>query len=155
MTSTQPMQNCTRSQKSMRNCIGWPPRSSVRWSLNEKKSSTKFDKANQTIEALKFKNNFLDERTKNNFQHLCYHCGATGHIQSNCYKWLVTQQSNSMISLGNHNQFLSSFAPFGDLLKAFMFLSNLNGFNSSPSPLDQGFAKRKGSSKVWKEKCFK
>ena len=38
-----------------------------------------------------------------------------------------------------------------------MFLSNLNSFNSSPSPPDQGFAKRKGSSKVWKEKgskCF-
>ena len=36
-----------------------------------------------------------------------------------------------------------------------MFLSNLNGFNSSPSPLDQGFAKWKGSSKVWKEKWLK
>ena len=32
-----------------------------------------------------------------------------------------------------------------------MFLSNLNGINSSPSPSDQGFAKQKGSSKVWKE----
>ena len=139
----------------MRNCIGWPPRSSVRWSLNEKKSSTKFDKANQTIKALKFKNNFLAERTKNNFQHLCYHCGATGYIQPNCYKWLVTQQSNNMISFGNHNQFPSSFAPLGDLLKALMFLSNLNGFNSSLSLSDQGFARRKGSSKAWKEKCFK
>ena len=116
----------------MRNCIGWPPRSSVRWSLNEKKSSTKFDKANQTIEALKFKNNFLAERTKNNFQHLCHHYGATGHTQPNCYKWLATQQSNNMISFGNHNQFPSSFAHLGDLLKALMFLSNLNGFNSSP-----------------------
>ena len=36
-----------------------------------------------------------------------------------------------------------------------MFLSNLNGFNSSPSPPDQGFAKLKGSSKVWKEKGSK
>ena len=36
-----------------------------------------------------------------------------------------------------------------------MFLLNLNGFNSFPSPLDQGFAKRKGSSKVWKEKSSK
>ena len=40
-------------------------------------------------------------------------------------------------------------------LKALMFFSNLNGFNSSPSPLDQGFAKRKGSSNVWKEKDSK
>ena len=36
-----------------------------------------------------------------------------------------------------------------------MFLSNLNGFNSSPSPLDQRFSKWKGSSKVWKEKGSK
>ena len=60
-----------------------------------------------------------------------------------------------MISPGNQNQFLSSFTPLGDLLKALMFFSNLNGFNSSPSPLDQRFTKRQGSSKVWKEKCSK
>ena len=30
-------------------------------------------------------------------------------------------------------------------------VSNLNGFNSSPSPPNQGFARWKGSSKVWKE----
>ena len=36
-----------------------------------------------------------------------------------------------------------------------MFLSNLNGFNSSPSLPVQGFARRKGSSKVWKEKSSK
>ena len=60
-----------------------------------------------------------------------------------------------MITLGDHNQFPSSFAPLGDLLKAFMFLSNLNGFNSSPSSPDQGFAKRKDSSKAWKERGSK
>ena len=59
-----------------------------------------------------------------------------------------------MIALGNQNQLPSSFTPLGDLFKALMFLSNLNGFNSFPSPLDQGFAKRKGSSKVWKEKAL-
>ena len=57
-----------------------------------------------------------------------------------------------MISSGNQNQFPSSFTHLGDLLKTFMFLSNLNSFNSSPSPPDQRFTKRKGSSKVWKEK---
>ena len=90
-------------------------------------------------------------------KHFCHHCETTGHTWPNCYKWLATQQSNSMIALGNQNQFPSSFAPIGDLLKAFMFLSNLNGFNSSPSPTDQGFTRWKGSSKVWKEKgskCF-
>ena len=59
-----------------------------------------------------------------------------------------------MIALGNQNQFPSSFAPLGDFLKALMFLSNLNGFNSSPSPPNQGFARRKDSS-VWKEKGSK
>ena len=51
-----------------------------------------------------------------------------------------------MILSGNHNQFPSSFATPIDILKAFMFLSNLNDFNSSPLPSDQGFAKSKGSS---------
>ena len=60
-----------------------------------------------------------------------------------------------MILSGNKNQFPSSLTPLGDLPKAFMFLSNLNSFNSSPSLPDQGFIKRKGSSKVWKEKCSK
>ena len=57
-----------------------------------------------------------------------------------------------MIASGDQNQLPSSFAPLGDLLKAFMFLSNLNDFNSSPLLPDQGFTKWKGSSKVWKEK---
>ena len=36
-----------------------------------------------------------------------------------------------------------------------MFLSNLNGFKSSPSPSVQGFNQMKGSSKVWKKKDSK
>ena len=60
-----------------------------------------------------------------------------------------------MIASGSQNQLQSSFAPLSDLLKALMFLSNLNGFNSSPSPTVQGFNQRKGSSKVWKEKDYK
>ena len=60
-----------------------------------------------------------------------------------------------MISSRNENQFPSSFASLGNLLKALMFLSNLNNFNSYPSSPDQRFAQRKGSSKVRKEKCSK
>ena len=62
-----------------------------------------------------------------------------------------------MIASGSQNQLQLSLAPLGDLLKALMFLSNLNGFNSSPPPPIQGFNQRKGSSKVWKKKdskCF-
>ena len=33
MTSTQLMRNCTSFLRSMRNCIGRPPRSSVMWNL--------------------------------------------------------------------------------------------------------------------------
>ena len=56
-----------------------------------------------------------------------------------------------MIASGSQNQLQSSLAPIGDLLKALMFLSNLNGFNSSTSPPVQEFNQRKGSSRVWKE----
>ena len=96
-----------------------------------------------------------NQKPKLKKQHLCHHCGAIGHIRPNCYKWLATQQSNTMISSGNLNQFPSSCASLGDLLKALMFLSNLNGFNPSPLPPDQRFAQRKGYCKVWKEKGSK
>ena len=68
-----------------------------------------------------------------------------------CYKWLATQQSNGVIASRNQNQLQSSLASLGDLLKTLMFLSNLNGFNSSPSLPVQGFNQRKGSSRMWKE----
>ena len=87
--------------------------------------------------------------------HLCHHYGASRHTHRICYKWLATQQSSSRLSSENQNQFPSSFTPLGDLLKALMSLSNLNGFNSSPLPPDQRFAQRKCSSKVWKEKSSK
>ena len=74
------------------------------------------------------------QKPKQKKQHLCYHCRATGHTRPNCYKWLATQQSNGMIASGSQNQLQSSLTPLGDLLKILMFLSNLNDFNSSPSP---------------------
>ena len=97
--------------------------------LDREELSTKFDEANQTIGALRFENNFLAEKTKKleaelsqvraqlektssanpqkpnqKKQHLCHHCGAAGHTQPNCYKWLATQQSNDMIASGSQNQ---------------------------------------------------
>ena len=95
------------------------------------------------------------QKPKQKKQHPCHHCRAIGHTRPNCYKWLATQQSNGMIASGSQNQLQSSLAPLSDLLNALMFLSNLNGFNSSPSPPVQGFNQRKGSSKVWKKKDSK
>ena len=31
------------------------------------------------------------QKSKQNKQHLCHHCGATRHTRPNCYKWLATQ----------------------------------------------------------------
>ena len=78
------------------------------------------------------------QKSKQKKQHLCHHCGIADHTRPNCYKWLATQQSNGMIA--SQNQLQSSLTPLGDLIKALMFLSNLNGFNSFPSPQVQGFA---------------
>ena len=43
------------------------------------------------------------QKPKQKKQHLCLHCGATGHTRPNCYKWLATQQSNGMIASGSQN----------------------------------------------------
>ena len=99
-------------------------------------------------------NNKKSQTKKPNF---CHHCGALGHTRPNCNKWLATQESNSVSSSGGQGQIPPSLGPLGDLLKALMFLSNLNSFNSSPSPPEQRFNSRKGSSsnsKVWKEKAL-
>ena len=96
--------------------------------------------------------NANSQKPKQKKQHLYHHCGAADHTRPNCYKWLVTQQSNGMIASGSQNQLQSSLAPLSDLLKTLMFLLNLNGFNSSPFPPVQEFNQRKSSSKVWKKK---
>ena len=85
--------------------------------------------------------------------HFYHHCGALGHTRPNCYKWLTTQHSNSVLAFGGQGQIPPSLGPLGDLLKALMFLLNMNGFNSSPLPPEQRFNSRKGYSsktKVWK-----
>ena len=90
--------------------------------------------------------------------HFCHHCGASGHTCPICYKWLATQQSNSVSSFGGQNQFQNSLAPLGELLKAVMLLSNFNGFNSPSYLPEQRFMQKKGSSSrshIWKEKDSK
>ena len=100
-------------------------------------------------------NNKMSQQKK---PHFCHHCEASRHTRPNCYKWLATQQSNSVLSSGGQVHTPPSLGPLGDLLKALMFLLNLNGFNFSPSPSKQRFTQRKGPSskpKVWKEKGSK
>ena len=43
------------------------------------------------------------QKSKQKKQHLCHHYGAAGHTRPNCYKWLATQQSKSMIASENQN----------------------------------------------------
>ena len=43
------------------------------------------------------------QNPKQKKQHLCHHCGAASHTRPNCYKWLVTQQSNGMIASRSQN----------------------------------------------------
>ena len=145
-----------------------PPANNIKTENNNVKNelaSENIDKGKSTLRAPpKFDKNEIknpkakkgnSQKPKQKKQHFCHHCGVAKHTRPNCYKWLATQKNNSMIASGDQNQFPSSFAPLGDLLKDLMFLSNLNDFNSSPSLMDQGFAKRKGSSKVWKGKGSK
>lgn len=44
------------------------------------------------------------QKSKQKKQYLCHHCGAAGHTRPNCYKWLATKQSNSMIASRSQNQ---------------------------------------------------
>ena len=62
MTSTQPMQNYTRSQKKKMYRLTTKKLSDVE--LEREEFSIKFDEANQTIETLQFENNFSAEKTK-------------------------------------------------------------------------------------------
>ena len=62
MTSTQPMQNYTRSQKKKMYRLTTKKLSDVE--LEREEFSIKCDEANQTIETLQFENNFSAEKTK-------------------------------------------------------------------------------------------
>ena len=87
--------------------------------------------------------------------HFCHYYGASGHTRPNCYKWLATQQSNSVSSFGSQNQLQLSLASLRELLKAIMLLLN---FNPPPYSSKQSFMQKKVSPSkpsVWKEKDTK
>ena len=67
----------------------------------------KFEKKETRIPKTKKVNNKKSQPKK---LHFCHQYRVSGHTRVNCYKWLATQQSNSMLSSRNQNQFPSSFA---------------------------------------------
>ena len=71
-----------------------------------------------------------------------------GHTRPNWYKWLATQQSNGMIASRSQNQLQSSLAPLGDLIKAFIFLLNLNGYRRFKGSLKGKVLPRRGRKRV-------
>ena len=83
-----------------------------------------------------------NEKSQLKKPHFSHYCGASGHTCPNCYKWLATQQSNSVSSLGNQNQLQLSLALLGELLKAMRLISNFNGFNSPSYPFGQKFMQK-------------
>ena len=58
----------------------------------------KVEKKETRIPRTKKVNNKKSQPKKLYFYH---HCGVSGHSRPNYYKWLATQQSNSMLSSGN------------------------------------------------------
>ena len=93
-----------------------------------------------------------NKKTQPKKTHLSHHCGATRHTWPNYYKWLTSQQSNSVSSFGNQNQFQNSLAPPGEFLKAMLLLTNFQGFNP-PSPSSK-CRPPPSKSPVWKEKTL-
>ena len=86
--------------------------------VNSKNKECKFEIASENINKGKSilgatlkveKKETRNPRTKNVFikksqakkLHLFHHYGVPRHTRPNCYKWLATQQSNSMLSFGN------------------------------------------------------
>ena len=64
MISLQLMKNCTRFLKKHEKLYRLATKKLSNVELDREELSTKVDEANQTIGALRFKNNFLAERTK-------------------------------------------------------------------------------------------
>ena len=64
MISMQPMRNYTSFSKKHEKLYRLTTKKLSNVKLDREKLSTKFDEANQTIETLRFENNFLAQKTK-------------------------------------------------------------------------------------------
>ena len=149
---------CNTSSNSLNRVIFIPLANNDNCEVTEPKtknvSEDKNDKGNPIVgappkvgkkETKKNNHHSTNKKSQPKKPHFCLCCGAFWHICQNCYKWLATQQSNSVSSFGSQNQLQLSLTPLGELLKAVMLLSNFNGFNSPPNPFEQKFTQKKGS----------
>ena len=73
----------------------------------------------------------------------CHYCGVSGHTLLNCYKWLISQQSNNVSSLGNQNQLQLSLAFLDNFLRRSCFYQTLMVSTLLFIHLDKSSCKRK------------
>jgi len=168
-----PLSSCSTSTNALNRVIFIPLTNNDKYEItNPKTKNLSEDKSDKRKSILGAPPKVCKKETKQNNHHstnkksqpkkphFCHYCGASGHTCPNCYKWLVTQQSNSVSSLGNQNQLQLSLTSLDELLKVVMLLSNFNCFNSPPYPSEKRFMqkKKKGSPSrypIWKEKDSK
>ena len=165
------LSSCSTSSNALNRVIFVPPTNNDNFKVtNPKTENVSEDKSDKGKSILGAPPKVGKKKTKQNNHrstnkkslprkpHFCHYYGAYGHTRPNCYKWLATQQSNSVSSFGSQNQLQLSLTPLGELLKVVMLLFNFNGFNSPSYPSDQRFMQKKGSpskSPIWKEKDSK
>ena len=152
------LSSCSTSSNALNRIFFVPPtnndnsgNSKVTNPKTESVSEDKFDKGKSILgappkvgkkETKQNNHHSTNEKSQLKKPHFSHYCGASGHTCPNCYKWLATQQSNSVSSLGNQNQLQLSLAPLGELLKAVRLLSNFNGLNSPSYPFRQKFMQK-------------
>ena len=68
---------------------------------NPKIENVSEDKSNKGKYILGAPLRFTNKKSQPKKPHFCHYYAASGHTRPNCYKWLATQQSNSVSSLGN------------------------------------------------------
>ena len=151
--------SCSTSSNALNRVIFVPPANNNNSEVtNPKIENVSEDKSNKGKYILGAPLRFTNKKSQPKKPHFCHYCGASGHTCINCYKWLATQQSNSLSSLGNQNQLQLSLAPLGELLKEDILLSDFNGFNFPTYPFGQKFMQKKippSRSLVWKGKDSK
>ena len=109
------LSSCSTSSSALNNVVFVSPASNVEPEITEPKienvSKGKHDKGksilgppSKIVKETK-QNNHCSTNKKSQMKkpHFYHYCGAFGHIHPNFYKWLATQQSNSVSLFGSQN----------------------------------------------------